>query len=153
MAGTLAVPGATAGLRFPPMELFLVYVPFLVLQIFTTGLAEEPGWRDFALVRHQRQHGPLFGTLILSLLWAGWHAPLFLTEWGAGIGGANPRTIILFLLLCVTLSIVITWVFNKTRESLPLAMVIHASNNTFVSLLLFATFTTLNPTKDVLTGQ
>jgi membrane protease YdiL (CAAX protease family) len=129
-----------------------VYVPFLALQVVTTGLAEEPGWRDFALVRHQRQHGPLLGTLILSVLWAGWHAPLFLTEWGAGIGGATPRTILLFLVLCVTLSVVITWVFNRTRESLPLAIVIHASNNTFVSLLLLAAFTTLDPARDVLTG-
>src|SRR5215213_1941460 len=82
-AGTLVVsPGSAAGLRFPPLELFLLYVPFLVLQMFTTALAEEPGWRDFALVRHQRQHGPLVGTLILGVLWAGWHLPLFLTDWG-----------------------------------------------------------------------
>ena len=152
VAGTLALPGAAAGFRLPPPELFLVYVPFLALQMVTTGLAEEPGWRDFALVRHQRQHGPLLGTLILSVLWAGWHAPLFLTEWGAGIGGATPRTILLFLVLCVTLSVVITWVFNRTGESLPLAIVIHASNNTFVSLLLLAAFTTLDPARDVLTG-
>jgi len=152
VAGTLALPEAAAGFRLPPPELFLVYVPFLALQMVTTGLAEEPGWRDFALVRHQRQHGPLLGTLILSVLWAGWHAPLFLTEWGAGIGGATPRTILLFLVLCVTLSVVITWVFNRTRESLPLAIVIHASNNTFASLLLLAAFTTLDPARDVLTG-
>ncbi|WP_407690841.1 CPBP family intramembrane glutamic endopeptidase [Rubrobacter tropicus] len=87
VAGTLLMPGAAAGLRLPPLELFLVYVPFFALQMVTTGLAEEPGWRDFALVRHQRQHGPLVGTLILSLLWAGWHAPLFLTEWGRGSAG------------------------------------------------------------------
>lgn len=152
VAGTLLMPGAAAGLRLPPPELLLVYVPFFALQMVTTGLAEEPGWRDFALVRHQRLHGPLLGTLILSVLWAGWHLPLFLTEWGAGIGGANPRTILLFLLLCVTLSVVITWVFNRTRESLPLAIVIHASNNTFASLLLLAAFTTLDPSRDVLTG-
>ena len=151
-AGTLLMPGAAAGLRPPPPELLLVYVPFFALQMVTTGLAEEPGWRDFALVRHQRLHGPFLGTLILSVLWAGWHLPLFLTEWGAGIGGANPRTILLFLLLCVTLSVVITWVFNMTRESLPLAIVIHASNNTFASLLLLAAFTTLDPSRDVLTG-
>lgn len=152
VAGTLALPGAAAGLSLPSLELLLVYVPFFVLQMLTTGLAEEPGWRDFALVRHQRRHGPLLGTLILSVLWAGWHAPLFLTDWGAGIGGATPRTVLLFLGLCVTLSVVITWVFNRTNESLPLAMVVHASNNTFVSLLLVATFTTLDATRDVLTG-
>jgi membrane protease YdiL (CAAX protease family) len=88
VAGTLAVsPGAAAGLRLPPFELLLLYVPFLLLQMVTTGLAEEPGWRDFALVRHQRLHGPLLGTLILGVLWAGWHLPLFLTDWGRGMVG------------------------------------------------------------------
>src|SRR3954447_25362751 len=116
VAGTLAVSlGAAAGLRFPPLELLLVYLPFLSLQMVTTGLAEEPGWRDFALVRHQRLHGPLLGTLILGVLWAGWHLPLFLTDWGRGNGGANPSNILSFVLFCLLFSVVITWVFNKTR--------------------------------------
>ena len=152
VAGTLVLPGMVGGFQLPPVEYLLLYVPFLVLQMFTTGLAEEPGWRDFALVRHQRLHGPLVGTLILSVLWAGWHAPLFLTAWGVGLGGANPRTVLLFVAFCLVLSVVITWVFNRTGESLPLAIVIHASNNTFASLLLLATFTTLDPSRDVLTG-
>lgn len=144
VAGTLvASPGLAAGLRLPPLGLFLAYVPFLLLQLVTTGLAEEPGWRDFALVRHQRQHGPLLGTLILGVLWAGWHVPLFFTEWGAWMGGATPGAILLFAVFCVVLSIVVTWLFNRTRGSLPLAMVAHVSNNTFVSLLLFAMFTDL----------
>lgn len=150
IAGTLVLPGAVGGFQLPPVQFLLLYVPFLVLQMFTTGLAEEPGWRDFALVRHQRMHGPLVGTLILSVLWAGWHLPLFLTVWGTGIGGATPRAIFLFFLLCLVLSIVITWVFNRTRESLPLAIVIHASNNTFASLLLLAMFTTVDWSRNIL---
>jgi uncharacterized protein len=112
----------------------------------------EPGWRDFALVRHQRQHGPLLNTLILVPLWARRHAPLFLTDWVAGIGGANARTIVLFLGLRVTLSLVMTWVLDRTHEGLPLAMLVHASDDTFVSLLLVATFTTLDATREALTG-
>ena len=141
VAGSLVVPGVAAGVRLPPVELLLLYVPFLLLQMVTTGLAEEPGWRDFALVRHQRQHGPLVGTLILSVLWAAWHLPLILTEWGEGIGGATPRAVLLFLVLCVSLSLVITWVFNRTRESLPLVMLMHVSNNNFASVLWSAVFT------------
>jgi membrane protease YdiL (CAAX protease family) len=145
-AGTLVVsPGAAAGLRFPALGVLLAYVPFLVLQMLTTGLAEEPGWRDFALVRHQRQQGPLVGTLILGVLWAGWHLPLFLTDWGRENGGANPSNILSFVLFCLLFSVFITWVFNKTRGSLPLVMLVHASNNNFASVMLFAVFTTLNP--------
>ena len=145
-AGTLVVsPGAAAGLRFPAMGVLLAYVPFLVLQMLTTALAEEPGWRDFALVRHQRQHGPLVGTLILGVLWGGWHLPLFLTDWGRENGGTNPSNILSFVLFALLLSVFITWVFNKTRGSLPLAMLVHASNNNFASVMLFAVFTTVNP--------
>ncbi len=145
-AGTLVVsPGSAAGLRLPPLELFLVYVPFLALQIVTTGLAEEPGWRDFALVRHQRQHGPLLGTLILGMLWAGWHLPLFLTDWGEGIGGANAQAILLFVAFCLVFSVFITWIFNRTGESLPVAMLAHVSVNNFASVMWFSMFTTLNP--------
>lgn len=152
MAGTLVLPGALAGLGFPPLQLLLIYVPFLLLQLLTTGLAEEPGWRDFALVRHQRQQGPLLGTLILGVLWAGWHLPLFLSEWGRGIGGANPRTILLFVAFCLVISVVITWVFNRTKGSLPLAILIHASNNNFASVLWVGVFSTLDFTRYALAG-
>ncbi len=39
-----------------------------------------------------------------------------------------------------------------TRESLPLAIVGHAPNNAFASLVLLAAFATLDPSGDVLTG-
>ncbi len=46
VAGALALsPGAAAGLSLPPLQLLLAYLPFLVIQMVTTGLAEEPGWR------------------------------------------------------------------------------------------------------------
>lgn len=67
VAGTLALPGAAAGLSFPPLKALLFFVPMLLIQMVTTGLAEEPGWRDFALPRHQRLQGPLAGTLILGV--------------------------------------------------------------------------------------
>ena len=150
--GTLLVaPSTVAGFRSPTLQLLLLYIPGLLIQVITTGLAEEPGWRDFALVRHQQQQGPLVGTLILSGLWALWHFPLFLTEWGAGLGGFNLTAAATFTAFCVAISIVITWVFNKTGGSLPLAILVHVSNNNFATVLWFAMFTTLAPQK-ALTG-
>jgi hypothetical protein len=40
----------------------------------------------------------------------------------------------------VTMSIVITWVFNHTRESLPVAILIRASNNTVFEVVWPAVF-------------
>jgi uncharacterized protein len=117
----------------PPAMVFAAYLPALVLQMLTTGIAEEPGWRDFALPRLQRRFGPLAGTLVLGPLWGIWHLPLFLTEW-AGPHGPDAIAIAEFVVSATMFSIVMTWVFNRTGESLPLAMLLHVSVNNFFSV-------------------
>ncbi len=131
--GTLPLPGALHGIQLPCAGLLLTYTLMLAVQMLTTGMAEEPGWRDFALPRLQRRHGPLRGTLILAPIWVGWHIPLFFTGWADCVGGGSPRTFAMFAVVGIFLSI-ITWVFNHTRESLPLAILIHSSNNNFLSV-------------------
>ncbi|HEX7306203.1 type II CAAX endopeptidase family protein [Lentzea sp.] len=147
----LAVPVAMllTGLAFsggriaaPSMMAVAAYVPALLLQMVTTGLAEEPGWRDFALPRMQRRFGPLTGTMILGPLWAAWHLPLFLTEWG-GRPDADWTRPLVFVVFCVTFNVVMTWVFNSTGESLPLAMLLHVSVNNFASVMWAETFPTI----------
>ncbi|MGI5273692.1 CPBP family glutamic-type intramembrane protease [Nonomuraea sp. CA-218870] len=139
----LGVPAAliAAGLalsdgdvRMPSAVLLLAYLPSLVIQMVTTGLAEEPGWRDFALPRMQRKWGPLGGTLVLGPLWALWHLPLFMSEWGQWPDVTWLR-IAEFVAFCCTFSVVVTWVFNRTRQSLPLIMLLHVSVNNFMSVL------------------
>ena len=49
----------------------------LALVLLFNGFGEETGWRGFALPRLQARFGPLAGTLVLAVLWAGWHAPTF----------------------------------------------------------------------------
>jgi uncharacterized protein len=99
-------------------------------------LLEEGGWRGFALPRLERLHGPLVGSLILGVLWALWHLPEFLVpSWAASSGGGGIVGITLFTLTAITFTIVITWVFNNTRTSLLLAILVHASIDTFGSTL------------------
>jgi membrane protease YdiL (CAAX protease family) len=117
----------------PSVSLMVAYVPGLVLQLLTTGIAEEPGWRDFALPRLQRRFGPLVGTLILGPLWGCWHLPLFLTQWG-NWPHVTSLSVGEFLATCVAFSVIMTWVFNRTGESLPLAMLLHTGVNNFFSI-------------------
>ncbi|MEU0537424.1 CPBP family intramembrane glutamic endopeptidase [Amycolatopsis tolypomycina] len=117
----------------PAVATLVAYLPGLVLQMVTTGLAEEPGWRDFALPRLQQRYGPLGGTLILGPLWGVWHLPLFFSEWG-GWPDVTWLTVLEFVATCVTFSIIMTWVFNRTGQSLPLAMLLHVSVNNFFSI-------------------
>jgi membrane protease YdiL (CAAX protease family) len=142
LVAALVMPGALQASRWPSVGVLLAYPLLLLLQTATTGVAEEPGWRDFALPRMQRRRGPLVGTLILGVLWGGWHLPLFFTDWEPE--GPDPLSISLFILVAITLSVVITWVFNRTQESLPAAMLVHASNNTFFSGVFPALFPSLD---------
>ncbi|GII57463.1 CAAX amino protease [Planotetraspora thailandica] len=133
VGATFVLPGAATAFRTPDLALVALYLPMLVVQFFTTGLAEEPGWRDYALPHLQNRFGPLAGTLILGPLWAAWHLPLFLTEWS--LGRVDYRNIAAFVVLSVALSIVLTWVFNHARESLLIIMLFHANINAFGSTL------------------
>lgn len=120
--------------RAPSATALALYVPMLVLQFVTTGLAEEPGWRDFALPRLQARFRPLVASMILGPVWALWHLPLFVTPWG-GYPDASWTRAAAFLLFCIGFNFVMTWIFNRTGESLPVAILAHVSVNSFASLV------------------
>ncbi len=144
----LSVPAAMilVGLAFsggqiqaPSVAALLAFVPVFLFQMVTTGLAEEPGWRDFALPRLQDRFTPLAASFILGPLWALWHFPLFLSEWG-GYPDASWTRPLVFTLFCVAFNIVMSWVFNRTGQSLPLSMMMHVSVNTFASVMWLELF-------------
>lgn len=148
LLATAALPAAGGSVQQLTLAAALTYLPVLVLQFFTTAVAEEPGWRDFALPRLQRRHGPVPGTAILGVLWGCWHLPLFLTAWGGpDVAWWMP---VEFVALCVPLSLVMTWVFNRTGQSLPIVMIMHASINTTFTVLWPVLFSQLDYAKDTL---
>jgi membrane protease YdiL (CAAX protease family) len=131
--GTLILPGGLASV----LALGPGYVPsylgsFVLVTILGGPLFEEPGWRGFALPRLQPLHGPLVGTLILGLLWALWHLPEFLVpSWAESSGGSGFLDIIKFIVIAITFAIVTTWIFNNTKGSVFMAILVHASIDTF----------------------
>ncbi|MFE6647495.1 type II CAAX prenyl endopeptidase Rce1 family protein [Nocardioides sp. NPDC057772] len=136
-AAIIVATQAVGGQMAEPSQTWLIvlvaYVPGLLLQMITTGLAEEPGWRDFALPRLQRKVGPLGSAFVLGPIWALWHMPLFLTDW-AGWPDVSWYAPLVFTAFCFTFGIVMTWVFNRTGQSLPLAMLLHTSVNNYASV-------------------
>jgi membrane protease YdiL (CAAX protease family) len=138
LLGFMTLPGAKQALHPVFPQLFWIFPAALVLEIFTSGLAEEPGWRGFALPRLQKRFGPLLGTVILGMLWQCWHLPLYLTEWGRGAG---MEQISLSVASSIGISILITWVFNHTQGSLLMAILIHAALDAFGVTLLTSFFT------------
>ncbi|SRR5579884_144910 len=128
-AGYLALPGAKAALHPVVSQLIWLFPLALIMEILTSGLAEEPGWRGFALPRLQQQYGPLLGGgVILGILWQCWHLPLYLTDWGGGAGWPEIGKAIIGN---IALTIVITWVFNHVRGSLLITILLHAALDAF----------------------
>jgi membrane protease YdiL (CAAX protease family) len=105
---------------------------FLFILLFI-GLGEEPGWRGFALPHLQRRYSPLISSLILGAFWAVWHLPL--------IGNEFPPPIVApFLLSVLGATFMLTWLFNETRGSVLLPMLLHATVNTIGAGLVFPLF-------------
>jgi membrane protease YdiL (CAAX protease family) len=115
----------------------LAYLGLYVFGLLLGGpLLEEIGWRGFALPRMERLQGPLLASLILGVMWALWHLPEFLVPtWAASSGGGGILGIALFTLTAITFTIVITWVFNNTRASVLVAILVHTSIDAFFAPL------------------
>ena len=128
---TITLPGALASFQtLAPLAPLPLLVSFPLVLIFGGALFEEGGWRGFALPRLQRLHGPFVGSLILGILWACWHLPLFwVTVWG------TPPTIlnmVLYVPSVIFMTIIFTWVFNNTKGSILIAILLHTSFDVFV---------------------
>ena len=102
--------------------LVLAYVQTL---LFQGPLGEEPGWRGFAFPKLQKLHGSLVASIILGVVWGFWHAPLYLTGiYSGGVGGMLGR-----LFWTIPLTLLFTWVYNRTKGSLLLSILLHTSIN------------------------
>ena len=111
---------------------FLPGFALMMLNPLQGSMGEELGWRGVALPRLLAGRSPLLASLLLGALWAGWHAPLFVT----GIY-ANPWPHILFL---VTSTVLFTLLYIGARGSVLLAMVFHTGWNLAPEVVLLPSF-------------
>ena len=127
--GAIIVPGGLASLQFLGPGYVLTYlVTFVFVAVLGGPLGEEIGWRGFALPRLQPLRGPLVGSLILGLLWGLWHLPMFMVpSFADASGGSSPLAIVKFCLFAIATAIMFTWVFNNTKGSVLLAILLHTS--------------------------
>ena len=141
---TFIRPGAAESFDISARPFFLDYLRAFISMVLLGGpLFEEPGWTGFAQPRLQRLRGPLIGGLILGSLWALWHLPGFLIP-SQDVTDIPPRGTVLdfivFALALVGLRLIIIWVVNNTRNSVFMAILVHASWNTFYSAALIRLF-------------
>lgn len=97
----------------------------LVSTWFQAG--EEVGWRGYALTRLAARFGLAGASVLLGVIWAAWHLPLFFIPGTTTTGQSFP----LYLLQVTALSVAIAWAYARTHGSLLPVMVMHAAvNNT-----------------------
>lgn len=107
----------------PNVSPIMAFVPVFIGVLFQAGLAEEIGWRGFALPRLQGRYSALTSSLILGVLWALWHYHPY--NWPL-IAPVVPWHFI--AVMCMT--IIWTWVYNNTNGSLLLIVLFHTASNT-----------------------
>lgn len=109
-------------------------IPILLVFIFLQGpLGEEFGWRGYALNRMLKKRNPFTSSILLGIIWAFWHLPLYLIEgttqyslvqaFGIWIGFAG------FLVYTILLSILLTFLYLNTDGSIGPAIMFHTTAN------------------------
>jgi membrane protease YdiL (CAAX protease family) len=97
-----------------------------VIYAFTFGakawITEEVAWRGFVLPRLQARYGAVIAGLILGVMWGLWHTPLFFIN---GTGQSH-WPYLGFIIFAVAESVLITWVYNKSHQSVLLTAIFHA---------------------------
>lgn len=125
IASVLHLP-LSAHPTWPDQPLIPILVQsFLWALLFGGPLNEEFGWRGFALPRLQHRFSPLVASLIIGTLWGLWHVPLhFMNAYGGGAFGAILR------IQEIPRAVIFTWLYNRSKGSLLVMLLLHASINT-----------------------
>lgn len=88
---------------------------------------EEIGWRGYALPLMSKKFGLAMSSILLGIIWATWHLPLFYITAADTFNQSFP----LYLLQVTGLSVIMAWLFWKVNGNLLPLMVFHAAiNNT-----------------------
>ncbi len=105
----------------PPLT-FLLMLPLFVLFL---GGPEELGWRGYALPRLQARFNALSATLLLAAIWMAWHVPVLLAP--GAVFADTPA--VPYVVVGISSAVVYTWLYNSTRGSILIVMILHGAKN------------------------
>lgn len=98
---------------------------FWVANLLFYGFGEEIGWRGFAQPTLQRRHSALSAAIIVSVIWAAWHLPLFGIT--ATYRAMPPIGFVGFFFSMLTGSFLLTWLYLRGRGSILVVAAFHAA--------------------------
>jgi membrane protease YdiL (CAAX protease family) len=107
----------------PPDQPFAGQIlPIILFSLITGATGEELGWRGFLLPRLQTRYNALVATILVGIVWALWHLPLWFIP-GSVWQESIPYWA--FALAIISSSFLYTWVVNSTGGSMVMASLIH----------------------------
>lgn len=113
--------------RFGDEPLYLMLAAIIASTMLFGQAGEEVGWRGYALPRLAARFGLAGASIVVGIIWATWHLPLFFIP-GTDITG---QSFPLYLLAVTAVSVAIAWLYEHTSGSLFLTMLMHSAvNNT-----------------------
>lgn len=124
---------------FGPEPWYLMAGAILISTWVQAG--EEIGWRGFALPRLTEKFGLPLSAVLLGLIWAVWHLPLFFVP-GASTYG---QSFLLYTLQVTALSVTLGWLYWRSGGSLLLTMLMHAAVNNTKDIVPSAVNETIKP--------
>lgn len=114
----------TGGVETPADFIFL-----LVIMLLGGPLAEELGWRGYALDPLQQKWGPVKASILLGIIWVAWHLPLFFIEGTSQHAKGFGVAFWSWSFQIIAISIIFTWVYNNTKRSILSAVLLHLMAN------------------------
>jgi uncharacterized protein len=123
-----------------------VYLLAVVPSVLAANVWEEGAWTAFMTSRLQRRIGPVWASLLVAPAFGFSHFPLFFVVGGLTTSGRlqlSQFPLYAFLLLIgysAQVRILITWLFNSTGGSVPVAALFHGAMDTTGSPAVLALF-------------
>jgi membrane protease YdiL (CAAX protease family) len=117
-----------SNLQLSPEILVATVVTFTSVVFYSGGINEESGWRGFAQRRLQANYSPLAINLLLWAYLVVWHLPNDIVQYREG-------GYLLFRIgLYPFITILLGWIYNRTRGSILAPALFHASMNSMNTL-------------------
>jgi len=139
--GTSVLGPIAANIAKSPTAFLLM----LVINVVVVGVWEEGMWMAFVTDRLQKRVGPVWASLLVAPCFGFVHFPLFFIAYGLGpahltLSQFPLYAFILLIGFSAQVRVLVTWLYNSTGGSLPVAALFHQSMDLTASAAVLAAF-------------